>query len=133
MIRIAVREINGRITPESKVESLGFGTMFNGVEWLIFESKEEAEQHEPVIDTKENKEVELWRIKGVLTLMGRINEVDIAIEKLPEPNRTLAGFVWNSGNSLNSQSDTVKFVQASLNLTDEEKDSIFEQAAAIKL
>lgn len=83
--------------------------------------------------SKQNKEVELWRIKGVLTLMGRINEVDIAIEKLPEPNRTLAGFVWNSGNSLNSQSDTVKFVQASLNLTDEEKDSIFEQAAAIKL
>ena len=82
---------------------------------------------------KQNKDVELWRIKGVLTLMGRINEVDIAIEKLPEPNRTLAGFVWNSGNSLNSQSETVKFVQASLNLTDEEKDSIFEQAAAIKL
>ena len=82
---------------------------------------------------KQNKEVELWRIKGILTIMGRIEEVDAAIEKLPEPNRTLAVFVWNSGNSLNSQSETVKFVQASLNLTDEEKDSIFEQAAAIKL
>jgi hypothetical protein len=81
----------------------------------------------------ENKEVELWRVKGVLTLMGRIDEVDVAIEKLPEPNRTLARFVWNTGNVLNSESETVKFVQASLGLTDQEKDSIFDQAAAIKL
>jgi len=106
--------------------------------WIIktFNDKNELIQIPEIVyedPSKQNKEVELWRIKGVLTLMGRINEVDIAIEKLPEPNRTLAGFVWNSGNSLNSQSDTVKFVQASLNLTDEEKDSIFEQAAAIKL
>jgi len=81
----------------------------------------------------ENKEVELWRVKGVLTLMGRIDEVDVAIDKLPEPNRTLASFVWNTGNVLNSESETVKFVQASLGLTDQEKDSIFDQAAAIKL
>lgn len=106
--------------------------------WIIktFNDKNELIQIPEIVyedPSKQNKEVELWRIKGVLTLMGRINEVDIAIEKLPEPNRTLAGFVWNSGNSLNSQSETVKFVQASLNLTDEEKDSIFEQAAAIKL
>ena len=106
--------------------------------WIIktFNEKDELIQIPEIVyedPAKQNKEVELWRIKGVLTLMGRINEVDIAIEKLPEPNRTLAGFVWNSGNSLNSQSETVKFVQASLNLTDEEKDSIFEQAAAIKL
>lgn len=106
--------------------------------WIIktFNDKNELIQIPEIVyedPSKQNKEVELWRIKGVLTLMGRINEVDIAIEKLPEPNRTLAGFVWNSGNSLDSQSDTVKFVQASLNLTDEEKDSIFEQAAAIKL
>lgn len=106
--------------------------------WIIktFNDKNELIQIPEIVyedPAKQNKDVELWRIKGVLTLMGRINEVDIAIEKLPEPNRTLAGFVWNSGNSLNSQSETVKFVQASLNLTDEEKDSIFEQAAAIKL
>ncbi len=81
----------------------------------------------------QNKSVELWRIKGILTLMKRVDEVDTAIEQLPEPNRTLARFVWTSGNVLNSQSDTVKFVQSVLRLTDEEKDSIFEQAAAIKL
>ena len=106
--------------------------------WVIktFNDKDELIQIPEIVyedPAKQNKEVELWRIKGILTIMGRIEEVDAAIEKLPEPNRTLAGFVWNSGNSLNSQSETVKFVQASLNLTDEEKDSIFEQAAAIKL
>lgn len=106
--------------------------------WIIktFNDKNELIQIPEIVyedPFKQNKEVELWRIKGVLTLMGRINEVDIAIEKLPEPNRTLAGFVWNSGNSLNSQNDTVKFVQSVLGLTDEEKDSIFDQAAAIKL
>ncbi len=106
--------------------------------WVIktFNDKNELIQIPEIVyedPTKQNKDVELWRIKGILTIMGRIEEVDAAIEKLPEPNRTLAVFVWNSGNSLNSQSETVKFVQASLNLTDEEKDSIFEQAAAIKL
>lgn len=106
--------------------------------WIIktFNDKNELIQIPEIVyedPAKQNKEVELWRIKGILTIMGRIEEVDAAIEKLPEPNRTLAGFVWNSGNSLDSQSDTVKFVQASLNLTDEEKDAIFDQAAAIKL
>lgn len=88
---------------------------------------------EIVYENPNNKEVELWRIKGVLTLMGRVNEVDAAIEQLPEPKRTLARFVWTGGNVLNSESDTVKFVQSVLGLTDEEKDSIFEQAEAIKL
>lgn len=106
--------------------------------WIIktFNEKDELIQIPEIVyeePAKQNKEVELWRIKGILTIMGRIEEVDAAIEKLPEPNRTLARFVWNSGNSLDSQSDTVKFVQASLNLTDEEKDAIFDQAAAIKL
>lgn len=134
MIVIKIKTEKGRSFPESELpKSMPFGMLFNGSEYLIFESKEEAEQHEPVIDTEENKEVELWRIKGVLTLMNRIDEVDVAIEKLPDPQKTLAKFVWLNGNVLNSQSDTVKFVQASLNLTDEERDSIFDQAAAIKL
>ncbi len=83
---------------------------------------------------KQNKEVELWRIKGILTIMGRIEEVDAALDQIPDSiKKTLAKFVWNNGNVLNSQSDTVKFVQSVLKLTDEEKDSIFEQAEAIKL
>lgn len=106
--------------------------------WIIktFNDKDELIQIPEIVyedPAKQNKEVELWRIKGILTIMGRIEEVDAAIEKLPEPNRTLARFVWNTGNVLNSESDTVKFVQVSLGLTDQEKDSIFEQAAAIKL
>lgn len=106
--------------------------------WIIktFNEKDELIQIPEIVyeePAKQNKEVELWRIKGILTLMNRIDEVDTAIEKLPEPNRTLAGFVWNSGNTLNSQSDTVKFVQSVLRLTDEEKYAIFDQAAAIKL
>jgi hypothetical protein len=134
MITIKTKTEKGRIYPESELPKLmPFGMVFNGSDYLIFESKEEAEQHETVIDTKQNKEVELWRVKGVLTLMNRIDEVDAAIEQLPEPNRTLARFVWSTGNLLNSESDTVKFVQSVLRLTDEEKDSIFDQAAAIKL
>ena len=106
--------------------------------WIIktFNEKDELIQIPEIVyeePAKQNKEVELWRIKGILTLMNRIDEVDVAIEKLPDPQKTLAKFVWLNGNVLNSQSDTVKFVQASLNLTDEERDSIFEQAAAIKL
>lgn len=103
--------------------------------WIVktYDNKDVMIHAELVYLNPHNKEVELWRIKGVLTLMGRIDEVDAAIEKLPDPQKMLAKFVWLNGNVLNSQSDTVKFVQASLNLTDEERDSIFDQAAAIKL
>ena len=53
--------------------------------WMVktFNDKDELIQIPEIVyedPSKQNKEVELWRIKGVLTLMGRINEVDIAIE-----------------------------------------------------
>lgn len=107
--------------------------------WIIktFNDKNELIQIPEIVyedPAKQNKEVELWRIKGILTIMGRIEEVDAALDQIPDSTKkTLAKFVWNNGNVLNSQSDTVKFVQSVLKLTDEEKDSIFEQAAAIKL
>lgn len=107
--------------------------------WIIktFNDKNELIQIPEIVyqdPAKQNKEVELWRIKGILTIMGRIEEVDAALDQIPDSTKkTLAKFVWLNGNVLNSQSDTVKFVQSSLNLTDEERDSIFDQAAAIKL
>jgi hypothetical protein len=81
----------------------------------------------------ENKEVELWKVKGILTIMGLCDSVDAALENLSEPNKTLAKLSWNNGNVIHSQSDTVKFVQSVLKLTDEQVDNIFNQAEAIKL
>ncbi len=107
--------------------------------WIIktFNDKNELIQIPEIVyqdPAKQNKEVELWRIKGILTIMGRIEEVDAALDQIPDSTKkTLAKFVWSNGNVLNSHSDTVKFVQSVLRLTDEEKDSIFEQAVAIKL
>ncbi len=107
--------------------------------WVIktFNDKNELIQIPEIVyqdPAKQNKEVELWRIKGILTIMGRIEEVDAALDQIPDSTKkTLAKFVWSNGNVLNSHSDTVKFVQSVLRLTDEEKDSIFEQAVAIKL
>jgi hypothetical protein len=80
-----------------------------------------------------NKEVELWKVKGVLTIMGLTSQVDTALENLSEPTKTLAKLSWQNGNVLHSRSETVKFVQNVLQLTDEQVDSIFDQANAIKL
>lgn len=50
MIRIKVENIDGRLTPVELVKSAGFGIMFNGSEWLVFESREEAEENTPEIE-----------------------------------------------------------------------------------
>jgi hypothetical protein len=72
MITIAVKNIGGVLTPVSKVESNGFGIQFNGTNWLIFESKEEALAHEIIIEQGEKKinieltEGEYLKLKNLL-------------------------------------------------------------------
>ena len=82
---------------------------------------------------KQNKEVEIWRIQYILDSMGKLDKIEPAMDQLPEPKRTQAKYLWLKGKTISSESETVKFIQSVLDLTDEEKDSIFDQAAAIKL
>ncbi len=83
--------------------------------------------------SKQNKEVEIWRIQYILDSMGKLDQIEPAMDQLPEPKRTQAKYLWLKGKTISSESETVKFIQSVLDLTDEEKDSIFDQAAAIKL
>jgi hypothetical protein len=57
MIIVATQKINGIITPLGQVKPKGFGTMFNGTEWLIFETAQERDANVPVIIDVPEKDI----------------------------------------------------------------------------
>jgi len=79
----------------------------------------------------ENQEVELWKLKGILTVMGLVTQIETALDTLQEPNKTLAKIAWSNGNVVHSNSDTCKFIQSVLKLSDEQVYDIFTQAQSI--
>lgn len=80
---------------------------------------------------QENYEVALWRIKSILKLMGLESNVTAAIDGLPEPDKTVAATAWEYASNIERYGKTVLFVQAVLQLTDEQVEQIFEQAKGI--
>ena len=78
-------------------------------------------------------EVALWKIRAVLANMGLEQNVVDAINALPNPPRIGALYIWNYGTSIERNSQTVGFIQLTLQLTDEQVDSIFINADAITL
>ncbi len=50
MITVKAEIIEGIVTPKKAVVSKGFGTMFDGKNYLIFESQDEAQKYTPVIE-----------------------------------------------------------------------------------
>lgn len=90
----------------------------------------------PIMDgylNSDSVEVPLWRIKGILTVSGMIESVEQAISKLPEPDKTFATLSWNQGSVVSRSSKTLKFIQDSLRLSDQDVDNIFLQAKSISI
>ena len=73
-------------------------------------------------------EVELWKLKGVLSALELLPQIEAAIQQLEEPNKTFALMSWNHGNTISSNSPTVKFIQTALNLSDAQVGDIFNEA-----
>jgi hypothetical protein len=96
---------------------------WNGVEW---------------VDVTNNNiecpiEVSLWKIRVVLKLMQLEDTVASALEDLEEPTKTAALYIWSYGTAIDRDSQTIAFLQAVLQLTNEQVDEIFIQANALKL
>jgi hypothetical protein len=78
-------------------------------------------------------EVAMWKLKAVLSSMGLLSQVDAALNGLPEPTKTTALLAWEYSPTVSSWSNTTKFVQGVLSLTDEQVEQIFTTAESISL
>lgn len=78
-------------------------------------------------------EVQLWRVRTVLKLLGMEQVIEVALNSLPEPTKTGALYIWNYGTTVERNSQTVLLLQSVLGLTDAQTDDIFQQAEAIQI
>lgn len=65
--------------------------------------------------------------------MGLFQFVETALDNLPEPNKSVALMAWNYSPTINSESSVTKFVQQSLQLSDQEVADIFNSAENLTL
>jgi len=79
------------------------------------------------------QEVPLWCIKVILSEMGLTQSVKDALEQLEEPNKTRASFIWEYGNIIKRESQTVEFLGYALQKSKTEIDTIFINANNIEL
>jgi hypothetical protein len=89
------------------------------------------EEIEQAFREKTPDEVQLWRLRTILKLNGLEQSVEIALDELEEPTKTGAKNVWNYGTTVARYSETVLFIQAVLEMTENEVDEIFQEAEAI--
>ena len=78
-------------------------------------------------------EVQLWRIRTILKVLGMEQVVEITLNSLQEPQKTGALYIWNYGTTVERNSQTVQLLQSVLGLTSEQVDDIFIQAQNIQL
>ena len=78
-------------------------------------------------------EVQLWRIRTILKLSNLEQTVEIALNNLPDPQKTGALYIWNYGTTVERNSQTVLLLQSVLGLTDSQTDDIFIQAQNISI
>lgn len=76
----------------------------------------------------EDVEVDAWKVKAVLEKRKMTSAILSAIELLPEDDRIEALAAWNGADTFNINSQTVRFVQFRLGLTDNEMLTIFDEA-----
>jgi hypothetical protein len=88
---------------------------------------------EQAFKDKTPAEVQLWRVRTILKLMNLESTIESALDQLEEPNKTAAKNVWNYGTTVERYSQTVLFIQAVTEMTDDQVDEIFQQAEAIQI
>ncbi len=69
-----------------------------------------------------------WKLKAVLNEDGLLTNVETALNNLPEPTKTNALFAWNNSPTIDSNSNTAKFIQRQLKLSNEDVTDIFVRA-----
>jgi hypothetical protein len=101
---------------------------WNGTLWIEGATQEEIDEaNKPIVPD----EVQLWRVRTVLKLLGMEQVIEVALNSLPEPTKTGALYIWNYGTTVERNSQTVLLLQSVLGLTDAQTDDIFIQAQNI--
>lgn len=130
---IKVKNING--SPESVPSDVKiYGTHSDSEFFYFCTTQEEADQYkiEPTTEPI-SREVANWKLKAILDSMGLLPNISAAINSLQEPNKTFASYAWEYSQTVDQYSPTVKLIQAACNLTDEQVNTIFNQAEAINI
>ena len=77
-------------------------------------------------------EVPTWRLRAILAIDGKEQDVENALNQLPEPNKTIAKRAWDYGSNTERTSQTVAFIKEVLSLTDAEVNKYFIDADNIQ-
>lgn len=101
---------------------------FDGKKWIETASEEDILNNRAIPE-----QVPLWCIKVILSEMGLTQAVNDALEQLEEPNKTRASFIWEYGNIIKRESQTVDFLGYALQKSKTEIDTIFINADKIEL
>jgi len=101
---------------------------WNGTEWIEGATQEEIDEANKSIVPDE---VQLWRVRTILKILGMEQVVEVALNSLPEPTKTGALYIWNYGTTVERNSQTVVLLKSVLGLTDAQTDDIFIQAQNI--
>jgi len=78
-------------------------------------------------------ETALWRIRAILKVLNLEQTIEEAIDKLEEPIKTAAKYVWQFGTVVERYSQTTILLQCALQMTDEEVDDLFIKSNNIML
>lgn len=102
----------------------------------IFEGESEptsAEQDALFLSPEVPKQIENWRARTVLLKMGLLDSVNQIINAMTGDEGTLVRTAWEAGASLERTSPTVNALAATLSLSTTQVDTLFIQAAALKV
>jgi hypothetical protein len=89
---------------------------------------EEILEARPVPD-----QVPLWALKATLDLENKLGAVEAALDQLPEIVKKKAYWIWEYGNFIHRNSQTVGFIGQVLGMNKTEIDTLFINAENIEL
>lgn len=78
------------------------------------------------------QEVPLWAFRSILTIMGIAPQVDVLINSLSEPQKTVAQVQWQYGNYIERNHPLINSLGINLGLTKDQIDNVFIEAFKLK-
>lgn len=85
----------------------------------------------PVPDPVVPNEVPVWRLRVVAEQASLTGPIQTVLDSLPEPNKSVANEIWNRGNTIRRDSSIAQGIIQALELTEEQADDLFVQAASL--
>lgn len=112
---------------ETKEEREAFGA-----ENLVLMTEEEVQAHlHPPVTLVVPAIVTMRQARLALLGAGLLQQVDLAIDALPEPQRSAARIEWDYSSEVHRDRAFVQQLGQALGLSDEQLDALFIQAAAL--